>query len=758
MKRNQFIKWLCFVWSVCLVLSMLPPLSLAEELPATAQSDSTVVQSSADVAVEEVATAPAQEPTAALVQEQVEAPAQEPTVEPMAEPMAEPTAKPTAEPEQTIVGFEPVTYALTAAYGAALEELGLPAEVTALLSDGTSAEVPLVWSCASYNPQHGRAEAVSYTFTAALAEDTYACQAALPTAVVTVAAAPAMPMLGTSNDGNYSPDIMEAYSPASPVHVAVAREYQQVIELTAGAQDGVYGEGGASVTFTAGEPVGLVDIVVLSVLRDSGPFDPAGMWSCAGNQITFAPVLAGTYTVTPVLTAGSEAEYVLTAESATVTVNRAAAPLAVSVDQEQYDPGDTVQVTLAPQSLAGDDELVINEVWACSVGNENETAHKTYPDGLALTQKQTLTLTLPDDAYGDWQVQVDYAVWHGGEDRTGCYESAQMPTFDVQGTIPVEMEADVHDGEYGSAGVYFGLQNQAGLSITDFSLNITRNGEPYEFENEAWELQYDEASGKCDFIPMNVGTFEVEIVSNKPQYVVMLAPQTFTVTPVTLLTIEPDSSTVKPGEAITGEMRLDSYFFEIFQAGAIGKLESITVWAENGNERTGQVVYSIDAENISETMAFSIPLVENATPGTWIVYAQAQVKHVASGQDVSDCYAVSTASVQVEGAEPEYTLVIPASVTLDDDGTGSLQLSCKQMQNAVSVQVTVASQNGFMLRDSENAIAYTLSGESGTIQNGGLAATFTGTGSADLSLAVTQGVDPAPGTYTDILTFTASAE
>ena len=345
-----------------------------------------------------------------------------------------------------------------------------------------------------------------------------------------------------SNNGQYSSDIMEAYSPASPVYVAVATENQQVIELTAGAQDGVYGEGSASVTFTAGESVDLVDIVKLSVLRDGEAFDPAGLVSYAGNQITFAPVLTGTYTVTPKLTDGSEAQYVLMAESATVTVNRAATPLAVAVDQAQYGPGGAVQVTLTPQSLAGGDELVINEVWARDVGNEDETAHKTYPDGLALTDKQTLELTLPDKAYGEWQVQVNYAVRHGGEDRTGCYESAQMPVFQTQECIP------------------------------------------------------------------------------------------------------------------------------------------------------------------------------------------------------------------------EYTLVIPASVALDGEGAGSLRLSCTQMENVSSVKVTVESQNGFTLKDSENAVAYTLSGADGAIQSGGLAATFTGIGSAALRLAVTQGQSPAPGTYTDTLTFTAKAE
>ncbi len=557
-----------------------------------------------------------------------------------------------------------------------------------------------------------------------------------------------------SNNGQSA---MEAYSPASPVYVAVAAENQQVIELTAGAQDGVYGEGGASVTFTAGESVDLVDLVKLSVLRDGEAFDPAGLVSYAGNQITFAPVLTGTYTVTPKLTDGSEADYVLMAESATVTVNRAAAPLAVAVDQAQYGPGDTVQVTLTPQSLAEGDALVINEVWACSVDNGNETARVTYTDGLVLAQEQKLTLTLPGDAYGEWQVQVNYAVRHGGEDRTGCYESAQMPAFDVQGTIPVQMEAYVEDGEYGSAGVYFHLQYQAGLSITDFSLNITRNGESYQFENKAMELQYNEG-GYCFFNPMNVGTFEVEIVGNDPRYVVQLEPQTLTVTPAMVFTIEPDSPTVEPGEAITGKMSLDSGFVEILQAGVVDKLESITVWAENGDETTEKVVCFDGTGEIPSTLTFSIPLDENATLGTWTVYAQAQVKHINSGKDASDCYAVATASVRVERVEPEYTLTIPASVALGADGAGSLQLKCTQMENTDLVQVTVTSANGFALKDGENAIAYTLSDESGAIQNGDVAARFTATGNVDLSLAVTQGQSPVPGTYTDTLTFTASAE
>ena len=553
-------------------------------------------------------------------------------------------------------------------------------------------------------------------------------------------------------------DRTDCYEAIAPVAFQVVKPGSVVLALTANKQDGVYGEGDASVTFTAGESVELEDIVKLSVLRDGEAFDPAGLVRYADSSITFAPVLAGTYTVTPVLTDGSEAEYVLVAEAATVTVNRADAPLTVLTDYGQFWPGDDMNVSLHSQSLAGDDELVINEVWAYSVDNENETAHHIYPDGRVLSGFAKIVLTLPGDADGDWQVQVDYAVRHGGEDRTGCYESAQMPTFAMRERIPVEIEAVVQGGEYGSAGVIITLKDQAGLSITDFSLNITRNGESYQFENEGIELHYNEVVGTCSFIPMNLGTFEVEIVANDPNYEVQVGPQTFTVTPAMAFTIEPDSSTVKPGEAIAGKMRLDSDIIEILKAGVVDELESITVWAEKDGETTEKVVYPIDAENIPETLTFSIPLDENATSGTWTVYAQAQAKHIQSGTDASDCYAVATASVQVEGAGPEYTLVIPASVALSGDGTGSLQLQCTQMENVSSVKVTVASQNGFALKSGKNAVTYILSGESGAIQDGGVAARFTGTGNADLSLAVTQGQSPAPGTYTDTLTFTAKAE
>ena len=104
---------------------------------------------------------------------------------------------PTPAPKPEIIGFEPSEYALTAEYGAALEELGLPAEVTALLSDGTTAQLAVTWTCAgdglggtAYIPEHENPLEAAYTFQAALADGS-ACPVALPTATVTYAMPPA---------------------------------------------------------------------------------------------------------------------------------------------------------------------------------------------------------------------------------------------------------------------------------------------------------------------------------------------------------------------------------------------------------------------------------------------------------------------------------------------------------------------------------------------------------------------------------------
>ena len=104
-------------------------------------------------------------------------------------------------------------------------------------------------------------------------------------------------------------------------------------------------------------------------------------------------------------------------------------------------------------------------------------------------------------------------------------------------------------------------------------------------------------------------------------------------------------------------------------------------------------------------------------------------------------------------------VTIPASVEMDETGKASLPLSCSQLEGGSRVTVTVDSANDMKLQGETGTIAYTLTAQNGmAIFDGNTAATFTGTGETTLSLNVAEGQDLAPGTYTDTLTFTASAE
>ncbi len=178
------------------------PAATAEQTPtATAEAMPTSTAGSASVATAE----PAPTPTAEVMPATTAGSASVATAEPATTATAEPapiataqaapttTAVPTPSPKPEIIGFEPSEYALTAEYGAALEELGLPAEVTALLSDGTTAQLAVTWTCVgdglggtAYIPEHENPLEAAYTFQAALADGS-ACPVALPTATVTYA-------------------------------------------------------------------------------------------------------------------------------------------------------------------------------------------------------------------------------------------------------------------------------------------------------------------------------------------------------------------------------------------------------------------------------------------------------------------------------------------------------------------------------------------------------------------------------------------
>ena len=69
-----------------------------------------------------------------------------------------------------LVGYETTTYTLTARYGVALDELDLPAEITALLRDRTIVQLAVARTCDSdgsggavYIPEHENPLEAVYT-------------------------------------------------------------------------------------------------------------------------------------------------------------------------------------------------------------------------------------------------------------------------------------------------------------------------------------------------------------------------------------------------------------------------------------------------------------------------------------------------------------------------------------------------------------------------------------------------------------------
>lgn len=131
---------------------------------------------------------------------------------------ASPAPTEAADPLPQVVGFDtsalPEGFAV--AYGTAEAALGLPAELTAIFSDNTTAPVAVTWACVSdglggtaYNPLHENIAEAYFVFQAALAED-MACQAELPQVCVVFADGPAvlaendLTPYGISGEGDYT--------------------------------------------------------------------------------------------------------------------------------------------------------------------------------------------------------------------------------------------------------------------------------------------------------------------------------------------------------------------------------------------------------------------------------------------------------------------------------------------------------------------------------------------------------------------------
>ena len=109
--RKMFKRYLSLFLTVCMLVSAMLPVSLAEENETPAAS-----------------------------------------VEPTVEPTAAPTEEPTATPEPTPVGIVALAGApktLEQMYGLYEDELDLPQTLTATYGDGTQAELPVTWVCIS---------------------------------------------------------------------------------------------------------------------------------------------------------------------------------------------------------------------------------------------------------------------------------------------------------------------------------------------------------------------------------------------------------------------------------------------------------------------------------------------------------------------------------------------------------------------------------------------------------------------------------
>lgn len=113
-------------------------------------------------------------------------------------PEASPSPSPAPDAELRIVGFAEAELRYEIGYGVPVEEIGLPAALNALLSDGSTLAVEVAWRCVSdglggaeYLPEHENPLEASYRFEAQLME-ARPCDVPLPAAIVVYA----LPMLG----------------------------------------------------------------------------------------------------------------------------------------------------------------------------------------------------------------------------------------------------------------------------------------------------------------------------------------------------------------------------------------------------------------------------------------------------------------------------------------------------------------------------------------------------------------------------------
>ncbi len=268
---KRFVRKMCMALAVCMLFTALPVLSLAQETAATAQVAGTVAptpeketevysggapngttEAAPTVAVGNPAATEAAEPAegeepapdaaepaegeelapeaaepaegeepapGATEPEEGEASTPETSEPAEGEEPAEGTEPAEGEPA-SIVSFELAEDGIAVPRGTAETDLGLPAELTATFSDGTSAPVAVTWVCVddgqggtAYKPENST-ESV-FTFRAVLEED-IPCDAELPTMGVAILDAP-MPLTTVAKGDltQYGLSIVGATSDAS---------------------------------------------------------------------------------------------------------------------------------------------------------------------------------------------------------------------------------------------------------------------------------------------------------------------------------------------------------------------------------------------------------------------------------------------------------------------------------------------------------------------------------------------------------------
>ncbi len=148
-----------------------------------------------------------------------------------------------------------------------------------------------------------------------------------------------------------------------------------------------------------------------------------------------------------------------------------------------------------------------------------------------------------------------------------------------------------------------------------------------------------------------------------------------------------------------------------------------------------------------------------AQPGTYTITIQSvKIVDRDTKMDVSDQYTFTSTSSTItvtEGAGFDYTITIPPTASVN---SGSLTIG-GTVNGTGQVEVTVSSLQGFQLvnADGSRQLPYELKSQGTVLTEGGIAASFTASGSQELELALKEPSASVPaGEYVDTLTFTAA--